>query len=138
MRAVLNRGFFFGALLVLAAGCAESKKPVTGQVTFDGKPLEAGMIVFTPVDANVKAVGGAPIINGAYTIPGGEKGLPPGKYKVAITSGDNTKPKEETPGTGGQEGPGAERIPKQYNAETKLTADVTAAGPNNFDFKLDK
>src|SRR5438105_3342184 len=110
---LLGKILLLAGLLLLASGCGASgsKKAVSGKVTFDGKPLEAGMIVFTPTDPNVKAVGGAPIVNGTYSIPGGEKGLEVGKYKVEITSSDTSKVKvEDAPGTGGQEGPGPERI----------------------------
>ena len=64
------------------------------------------------------------------------KGLKPGKYKVVITSGD---PKEHAPPG---ELPGApfpvakERIPREYNTESKQEVEVKRGGPNKFDIDI--
>ena len=80
---------------------------------------------------------GAMIQGGAYRIPQ-EKGLLPGAYHLEITAPDaNARPVmvRATPG-----GPGIsvapERIPPEYNLKSDKTVDVTADGPNHFDFDI--
>src|SRR4051794_26403820 len=83
-----SRGAFLLVLtaLVAAAGC-ESKSPVTGTVTFDGRKLNEAYITFYPATENGEVHGalaetkGAAIIDGSYTV---EK-LSPGKRKVVIS-----------------------------------------------------
>jgi hypothetical protein len=67
-----------GAAL-LGVGCG-SKAAITGTVTYQGKPIPAGYIVFTP-ESGAPAVN-APINDGKYTA---EK-VPTGPAKVTVTS----------------------------------------------------
>jgi hypothetical protein len=52
----------------LFAGCGDEGNPITGTVTFNGKPVPSGKIYFIPDEAkgNVGAPGYATIENGAY------------------------------------------------------------------------
>ncbi len=81
------------ALLVLAS-CGGSddglgkRYPVSGQVTYNGKPLEKGEISFIPEDAKKNAGASGRIENGTYSLStGGEgDGAQVGSYKVTITA----------------------------------------------------
>src|SRR5688500_6809058 len=73
-------------LTTSASGCGDSfnRHTVSGQISLNGVPVEQGDISFTPVD-ETSFGGGAMIVKGSYeTAP--EKGLPPGKYVVRISS----------------------------------------------------
>lgn len=60
-------------------GCSRNKPlQVTGQVTWEGKPLEQGIITFRP--ANLKGpTAEAPIVKGSYTVE-----IAPGEKRVSI------------------------------------------------------
>lgn len=128
--------------IVVIPGCQTGdelpRHAVSGRVQLDGKPLESGSIQFLPIEGSspggVSVSGGTLINQGAYTI-GRAKGLTPGKYKVSITSAaGGTAPAEETPGPALP--PPKELIPAKYNVGSTLKAEVTATGPNTFDFDL--
>jgi hypothetical protein len=128
------------ALCCVVSGCGDSdslgRRAVSGSVTFHGQPLDYGAIRFEPKDQDQGVGGGAVIEAGKYYIDQ-ELGLPPGSYKVWITASGtaNEAPVEEAPG----ETPrnlAKERIPPQYNVNTQLVAEVTAAGDTEFNFDL--
>jgi hypothetical protein len=123
-------------LVLAGCGAGDRKLPVSGQVTWQGKPLETGMIRFLPQGADPKTESGAVITQGRYTIPR-ESGLEPGTYKVTVSSPD---PKSGTipdapPGERGGY-PATERIPAEYNVNTKLTFEVKAGATNQFDIPI--
>jgi len=126
-------------ILVFVAGCgsgAGDRQPVTGSITFKGAPLARGTIEFSPFEQEGVTLEGAEIHDGKYALPA-KTGLAPGKYRVSISSADESQkaqPSEEAPGAG----PVAkELIPSQYNVNSKLTAEVTKQGSNNFNFDLE-
>jgi hypothetical protein len=134
-----GRGLVLVLGVVLIAGCGDpnARRAVSGTVSLNGRPLDQGSIYFAPIGQG-SSEAGATIENGKYSIPR-DVGLVPGTYKVSIFSYDRGGAKvqsEEIPGE-----PGAtqfkERIPRKYNADSKLTAEVTASGKNVFDFNLD-
>jgi hypothetical protein len=112
--------------------------PVTGKVTMDGKPLAKVSVMFSPLpkpgsDIAGNTAGGVTDENGQYTLKtstpdGGLKdGAQVGKHKVRISL-------QETRGEGDRSVT-REKLPKKYNEQTTLTADVTAGGPP-IDFPL--
>jgi hypothetical protein len=122
------------SLAMMLAGCG-GKSPasgpvyaVKGKVTLaDGKPLAGVNVVFLgPVLA------GAPTqSDGSFTIKSGDKdGLPEGDYSVRL----------EVLETKGSTKRAVLPFPGKYLDEdsSDLKAKVTAAGPNDFDFKLTK
>jgi hypothetical protein len=65
--------------------------PVSGTVTYNGKPLERGDISFVPDDP--KGIGATGVIeNGSYALStgGGNDGARAGKYKVTITAKEDS------------------------------------------------
>jgi hypothetical protein len=122
--------------LVWLAGCdsAPKKYKVSGTVKYKGEPVKSGLIQFRP-DKGGQGTGGA-IVDGKYEIPA-EGGLEPGSYKVAINYPD---PKAPQPKPGEPPGPEAvtpkEMLPKDYNDNTKLTAEIKPQNNEvNFDLK---
>lgn len=133
--------------LLSCLGCGEpnplGRKAITGKIDFDGSRLESGVIEFVPDDPAGHSTG-AVIANGEYAIEA-HKGVPPGKYIVRITSPTDDSdpvPEEELlpPGPQGsgpsQPPPAKERIPSDYNTKSDKFVDVTADGPNQFDFDI--
>lgn len=149
---VMLRRLSFGVLalasLILAAGCGGSGNPlnrqaVSGTVNLDGQPLANGGIRFEPVGNFPGAtVGFGQIEEGEYSIPEAQ-GLPPGKYRVSITSPETPagststeKPADPVAEMAAKSQPTKERIPARYNAKSTLDATVTDGGPNTFPFEL--
>jgi hypothetical protein len=120
------------------AGCDGGPKRygVSGEVKWQGRPLDQGAITFLPADPSLAAGGGAPIKNGRYSIPA-RHGLLPGRYKVRVTAADpSNAPDPNAPP--GPSGPlRKDRVKPRYNDQTVLTADVRPEGPNTFDFEVD-
>jgi hypothetical protein len=125
-------------LAMALSGCADAKTKrygASGQVKFQGKPLDRGGITFLPEDPALGTSGGAMIMDGQYSIPQ-QQGLLPGRYKVIVTAVDprNKAPDPDSP-------PGYLPVPKdriqaKYNAQTILTADVKPEGTNTFNFEV--
>ena len=136
-------------VLCLLAGCSEpnklGRKALSGQVSFEGAPLNHGLIEFAPKDPNGVSTG-ATITGGEYSIVE-HQGVPPGEYTVRITSptesddaGEESEDDLQPPGP--QEGgprqppPARERIPPNYNRRSDQVVTVTEEGPNQFDFDI--
>jgi hypothetical protein len=118
-----------GLLLVaLAAGCGESKTcEVSGTVTWNGEALPEGDILFVPADGK-----GPPA---ATKVRGGgfKLQVPPGKKKVEVHASRPAGPVDPVMKTARRE----PYIPRRYNDQTVLEADVTRGGGNHFTFALD-
>ena len=128
------------AIAVALSGCADSgpkRYAVSGEVKWRGKPLDRGGIIFLPQDSSLGSSGGAVLKDGRYTIPA-QKGLLPGQYKVMITSADPSNKEPDPAALPGPSGPlPKDRVKPKYNAQTVLTVDVKAEGPNTFNFDVD-
>lgn len=129
-----------------ATGCGGGggieRAPVSGKVTFDGTPVEKGLIVMTPTGETKGPSSGAEIKNGEYSIPR-ETGLVPGTYKVEITASKSVG-RIEVQGvagaTGGLSGSQTAEnlvmyIPEKYNTQSTLTYTVKS-GSNTENFTL--
>lgn len=139
-------------MLVAAAfalfGCGEKTGtiPISGKVTYQGKPVANARVMFTPksggrpADGNTNADGGYRL----GTFMAGDGALP-GEYSVAISHSDVdvTKPPstEITDGAAYEpikEETAKSKIPAKYQSPTQsgLKAVVEASGPKVFDFAL--
>lgn len=118
-------------LCCLLPGCGSApgieRAPVSGVVTFDGKPIEKGMIVLIPTGGTKGPSTGAEIKDGAFQIPVAS-GPVPGPYMVEVTA-SRVVGRIEVQGVagvqGGLSGAGtADRlemyIPAKYNTQTTL------------------
>jgi hypothetical protein len=123
------------ALIMLLVGCGsrDGYQSVSGSVTFRGGPLEQGTIQFFCTGEQPIPCGGAMIEKGRYQVPK-EHGLKPGTYLVRISS---TERVENQGGDSMNPFLTRERIPSQYNAESKLTVEVRAGERGEFNFDLD-
>jgi hypothetical protein len=127
--------------MLFVAGCGKSdpsgRVAISGSVTFQGKPLDQGTIQFTSADAGGKAaISGGMIKDGKFSVPA-DKGLPPGKYRVQISSPD-TGSAGAAPAMPGDPAPVAkERIPPEYSGhDSKQEVTVNASGKNHFEFDI--
>ncbi len=119
---------------LIGCGGADGPKTVTvsGEVTFDGKPLPAGEIIFRDDGGEGHADAGK---------------IRAGEYSFQCTLGKKTveiSAMREVPGTvpqaleTGEAGGEVEQyIPEKYNGRTTLGAEVTESGENTFDFPLE-
>jgi hypothetical protein len=126
--------------LVFVAGCGprNDRLAVSGNVTLDGAPLDTGSIRFTSQGTEKLSASGATIGNGEFQVPQ-EKGLPPGTYHVEISAPDTNGPLVSYRGAPGQPAmpPTApERIPPEYNSNSKHSIEVTPDGDNHFVFDI--
>lgn len=119
-------------LCVCLAGCLASDRVTsTGTVTFDGRPVDTGAIVFVPLEPAV-APEGAAITSGRFTVVGRR-----GKRRVQIR-GTRPIPPERLPRTMARfDGLPVHEdyIPAAYNTASTLEVEVTD-GPNVFTFDL--
>jgi hypothetical protein len=124
------RSVSLGAACLVLAGCAPSRPqparaPVRGAVTLDGKPLAEGTIYFkTEATGRFDAV---PIAEGRFVGP-----AEPGTLFVQITAYE----KLTEPAPGAPPPLPENLIPRRYNVQSTLSAEVSLAGPNEFTFDL--
>jgi len=134
IRRAAGRGLLgLAAVCAVLAGCGRGGPllvPVSGRVTFDGRPVESGEILFRAADGAVASHAG-PIVAGRY-----ETRVPAGPKRVEIIATRRAAKVAEKPGGGGESPPAEMYVPDRYNAASTLTAEVTADGPNEFDFTL--
>ena len=115
--------------MVLLVGCGPTgpeTQPVTGTVTFDGEPVADGAITFRDAAGQSKSYGGA-ITNGKYEFESS-----PGSKKVEISAMRDVPGKMDTSNPGVEVPLREQYIPKQYNEESTLTAEVSGSDPIDF------
>jgi hypothetical protein len=106
----------------------EDTYPVSGTVTFDGEPLADGEIQFvTPTTGALDIVS----ISGGNFQGEAKAGL----RRVQISAFREGEPMAPMPGAK-PEPTRINYIPAEYNAMSKLEANVTPDGPNQFEFEL--
>lgn len=135
--------FAAGALLaVVVAGCGSNLAQVSGTVSYDGKPVEQGSIIFETTGARPatgKIVGGK-IVEVTTNRPG--DGAPPGSHKVAIhafASSGSAVTANPGDATGIASMQTKSLIPTKYNnpATSGLTVELKP-GKNEVNFELKK
>ncbi len=114
-------------VLLLALGCGSGTCEVTGTVTFDGQPVPHGDIVLNDVEGRLGPDYGK-IEDGRFALQ-----AKPGRKKVEIRASREVPERKTEMGAYFED-----YIPRRYNAETTLTADVTPGGKNHWDYKLEK
>lgn len=137
--------FLIGAVL-LAVGCGESRPPTyptSGQVSFNGVPVEDGTVTFLPIEGTPGSNVAAAIAQGAYATTA-EAGLAVGSYRVEIdgfrktgrTVRDLASPDRRL-----AEPPLIEErvmyLPPKFNTQSELSVEVSeAADVAKLDFDL--
>lgn len=122
---------------LLLCGCGSSnelgRRPISGQVTLKGQPLEQGTVRFVPQDP-AGVASGASVRQGKFEIPE-EQGLPPGAYRVQLSSaGAETNAQDATAPPGESRAVAKELIPPAFNRQSNLIVEVAPAGDNHFEF----
>lgn len=112
----------------------QQRHAVAGRVTWQGQPLDNGIISLRPL-ANQPFESGAVILQGRFDIPHA-KGLTPGKYLVRIHA-SAPDPKYPPPAVGERDmRPGIEVLPSKYNSASELTAEIGMWGRTTVVFDL--
>jgi hypothetical protein len=130
--------------LMALSGCGKGQPPrttVSGSISFEGKPVEFGDIVFQPLDANWKKFyAQGKIRGGKYELL--QHGPVPGENKVAIYGYKRTgrkvidlagKSLSETAEIVEETVP---YIPTKFNEASELKAEIKVGGNEGLDFNL--
>jgi len=120
-----------GSATVLGCGASgPTTYEVTGRVTFDGKPVTDGEIIFRAAEGSERSWAG-PIVDGRYTMQSTA-----GKKRVEISASRQVADVAVT--GGGGEGPGFEMyIPEKYNSRSELQIQIAPDWGKEFDFELE-
>jgi hypothetical protein len=126
---------------LMLSGCGGSSLEtvaVDGTVTYDGKPLEIGVVRFVPVDPEGMMATGTLKPGGKYTLATrNSDGIIEGDYKVTVESFliDETVPeKDRELGIGGKKS----AIPTKYSDPETSGLRETIDGSRSIDFALAK
>jgi hypothetical protein len=112
---------------------------VWGEVTFDGKPLADGSIIFSPIDGTQGGSVGGAVTRGRYELSVTNGPMAGGKYRLEISALRPVgKPLPNIIDPAGPPLQSSENyIPAAYNVNSTLTAAVSDdASRNRFDFAL--
>ena len=110
--------------MFVGCGSDDGRATVRGSVTFDGVPLDAGVIALVPEPGSSGSAAGGEIESGSYSIS--SDGPLPGKYMVQITASRKTGQMVEQT---------EQYIPAKYNKNTELIVEIES-GSNRCDFEL--
>jgi hypothetical protein len=129
----ISFGVLTACLALTAAGCGgggDGPKlySVSGKVTLDGEPVKEGRILFRMTGGNGRSYS-APITDGSYELKSEA-----GSAAVEITA-SRIIPGKIDKSNGTPEPVGEMYIPKKYNSETTLKADVKESS-NTIPFEL--
>ena len=120
----------FLLLEVGLCGCGSNGPgELAGEVTLDGKPLEQGALLLTPVDMSKGTATGGEIKDGKYVLTG-KQAPPVGTYKVEIRANKKSGKKvQKAMGKPGElDDELVEAVDAKYNTQTTLTVEVKSGG----------
>jgi hypothetical protein len=124
-------------LLMFVAGCSDEPAvyPVSGTVTFNGKPVEGATVFFTPVAEEGVAAAGKTDAQGKYELQmGEEKGAQEGQYKVAVELikivGQQTNPDND------DNLRSVHLLPQKYSDSSSSDLEAEVPGKEAYDFDL--
>jgi hypothetical protein len=115
-------------ILAAIVGCGEAdgRLPLSGVVTWQGRPLQRGSIVFVPASGHRGPKVGAEIVAGQYQIAK-ERGPTAGTYRVEVRSDSGERPHSPTdsrPRTAPVAQPVS--ISSEFNSQSRLTVAISA------------
>ncbi len=112
----------FVVLCAFVIGCGGQAAPVgvSGNVTFDGKPLSNGTITFIPVSTDAGQQRDAKIENGTFELSRAEGLLPELDFKVSIKAFVKTGRKYPNANDAASADEVVQVIPRHYNSDTTL------------------
>jgi hypothetical protein len=133
-------------LLPIVFGCSnnnpQGRIPVRGEVTFDGKPLEQGEILFSSVEGTTPmVVTGTLIKNGKFSLSAEQGLIQDQTYSVQFRSVEEIpagtqKEANKTSKNRPMMIPTRSILPRRYGVESKETVTATKKSPNVFQFDL--
>ena len=126
-----------GMCLLMLVGCGQTddRRSLEGTVTLDGVPLAEGNIALRPLPGTGGPTAGGNITEGKFAISP-EQGTFVGTFRVEITATRKTGRKVMDPILQTEIDETEQFIPVRFNRQSELTAEVTADGPNRFEFAL--
>lgn len=127
MKRHLGIGILLAAVLLAPGGCQQGPRTykVTGTVSYDGRPVPDGGVIFHPADDTAPAHG--TITDGRFELQAVQ-----GSHRVEIRAA------REAPELRSSMGPVfVDYIPDRYNSQSKLTREVVPGAANHFDFALE-
>lgn len=136
----MKRMHAIGTVVILTfvfVGCESGPRyfPVKGEVSFNGKPVESGLVHFESADGNSPSAKGGAILDGQYAAQ-----LPPGEWIVRITATrviGTRKVYEDAPDSPIKEVT-EQFLPKQFNTESDLRVKIDAKRDDlHFKLKVD-
>jgi hypothetical protein len=128
---------FISVWSLAAVGCRRSDMvPVSGRVTFEGRPVPKAIVRFLPESRPMAAAGTDDDGRYRLTTRRPMDGAYIGRHKVVVAPW-MPKTTDTSDVTAKPERPDIPKIVRDANS-TPLTVEVTAAGPNEFDFDLAK
>ncbi|MDR1484808.1 MAG: hypothetical protein LBT09_08295 [Planctomycetaceae bacterium] len=141
--------FFVLLLLPFILGCGndnpQGRVPIRGEVTFDGKPLEQGEILFSSLPDSTPVVAtGSPVKNGTFSIPAKQGLIPDQTYLVqfsSIVENQNAAPELQALQKRNKKIDISKFntrniIPPHYGVASKETVKAIKKSPNVFQFDL--
>jgi hypothetical protein len=127
-----------GWFLLSTAGCgsSEGRQAVSGRVRWQGQTIGQGVVTFIRDDPPAP-MGGGMIQNGRFELSA-DQGLPPGSYKVVLSSAGGMAPQTPEEKAEGQSPRAVELLPPTYSdpQQTILKVEVKAGATNFFEFDL--
>lgn len=123
--------FHFLLAATLLTGCAGQQGPptypVSGEVTWEGEPLEKGRIIFEPLTADGTRPASGSIEQGQFSFQ-----IEEGEKRVRVIAEREVGPADPVMGAPRREN----FIPPRYNEESELQVEVTPEGENVYSFEL--
>lgn len=131
--------FFWTVVYLPTAGCGGLQQAeLSGEVTYDGTPVESGFMRFFPVQGTPGDGASANIEDGKYSLAA-DDGLVAGAYRVSIMASRETgrkiKVPEPTPDAPSHVMETFQYLPEKFNSRTELQVTLKP-GSNKEDFVL--
>ena len=141
---ISKRSFVAASIVVLAyvQGCGRGlpdRGKVTGKVTYNGAPLTAGTVNFTPQDNTLRAAAGKINADGTYTLTTFDEGdgAIVGKHRVAVVAMESTLPPDRPKVGGGIPTQDPEYL-KKYQPKSLIPAKYMAPTTSELTFEVKK
>lgn len=125
-----NLALLTSMCLVLLCGCGRSGPvdyPISGKVTWDGKPIPYGYITLTPTDVSGVAPDSGTITDGRFDFR-----AKPGPKRVEVRADREVGSVDKAMGSMQRE----QYIPAHFNDKSTLTAEVPEGGKSDYEFNL--
>lgn len=141
-----NRILLSSLVLLCLAGCGKGngfppRAAVSGTVSLDGKPLERGIVRFVPMDGTPGSKWSVPVSAGSFSVQK-KAGPTIGRHRIEIESRDTAgfelddEDALASLASGHKKRIKVIQVPPWYGQNSPLQKEVTAAGPNEFEFML--